>query len=86
MILYLNKHFRCNPIVLVTDLLPKLRELSRADKLRVMQFLVAELAKEEGVTPLENEPVYRVWFPYDAFEAANILGKMLTEHQEGKEA
>ncbi|MGQ4647005.1 hypothetical protein [Lyngbya aestuarii] len=31
----------------VTGLLPTLKNLSRADKLRIMQFLVFELAKEE---------------------------------------
>ena len=32
----------------LTELLPTLRELNRSDKLRVMQFLVSELAKEEN--------------------------------------
>ena len=31
----------------LTDLLPVVRELSRADKLRVLQLLVLEPAKEE---------------------------------------
>ncbi|BAZ22293.1 hypothetical protein NIES4073_31750 [Kalymmatonema gypsitolerans NIES-4073] len=34
------------------DLLSVLRALPRADKLRLMQFLVSELAQEEGVTPI----------------------------------
>ena len=33
----------------VAELLPALRELSRADKLRVMQFLVQDLAQEEAL-------------------------------------
>ncbi|WP_339363016.1 hypothetical protein [Aliterella atlantica] len=32
------------------DLFPRLRELPRAEKLKVMQFLIAELAKEEEPT------------------------------------
>lgn len=31
----------------VMELLPQLRQLSRADKLYVMQFLVSELAQEQ---------------------------------------
>ena len=31
----------------LTELFPTLRKLPRADKLKVMQFLIAELAQEE---------------------------------------
>ncbi len=58
------------------ELLPTLRELSRADKLRAMQFLVLELAREEGAS-LSAEAEYPIWTPYNAFEAADTLKKML---------
>lgn len=67
--------------MLVTDLLPILRGLSRADKLRLMQFLVAELAKEEGVTPLEKDVNFSSVTLYNSFEAAHQLAKLLEEHQ-----
>ena len=35
----------------ITELLPQLRKLNRADKLYVMQFLVSELAQEETDLP-----------------------------------
>lgn len=54
------------------ELLPSLKELSRADKLRAMQFLVFELAKEEDVL-LKPEMSYPVWSPHESFEAANVL-------------
>jgi hypothetical protein len=38
----------------VTELLPTLQKLSRADKLQVMQFLISELAREENEAPLED--------------------------------
>ena len=63
------------------ELLPELRSLSRADRLRVVQFLVTELAHEEGVALLEPEKAYPVWTPYDAFEAATTLYQAL--RQEG---
>lgn len=56
----------------IDQLLPALRDLSRTDKLRTMQFLIAELAKEEGalLNPAESYPV---WSPHNSFEAANAL-------------
>ncbi|MEW6212781.1 MAG: hypothetical protein AB1631_30930 [Acidobacteriota bacterium] len=56
----------------VAELLPALKELPRADKLRVMQFLLSELAREEGDL-LEAGAEYPVWSPYDSFEAASTL-------------
>ena len=44
----------------VLDLLPTLRNLSRADKLKVMQFLIAELAREEEPA-LQQGATYSVW-------------------------
>jgi hypothetical protein len=72
--------------MIVTDLLPMLQSLSRAEKLRIMQFLVSELAKEENVTPLENGTVYRVWSPYGSHEAAHKLAQLLEEPQETENA
>jgi hypothetical protein len=61
------------PIIMaLTELLPVLRQLSRGDKWRAMQFLVSELAKDEEVL-LASEPAYPVWSPYDAFDAAESL-------------
>lgn len=55
-----------------TELLPSLKELSRADKLRAMQFLVFELAREEDAL-FKPGVSYPVWSPYESFEAANVL-------------
>lgn len=65
----------------LTELLPELQALPRADKLRLMQFLVSELAKEEGVTLLETDKTYPVWTPYNAFEAADVLLKALEKEK-----
>ncbi len=56
----------------LTELLPTLQILPRADKWRVVEFLVLELAKEEG-TSLKAGAEYPVWSPYDSFEAASAL-------------
>lgn len=54
------------------ELLPTLKELDRADKLRAMQFLVIEPTREEGVL-LDAGATYPVWSPFKAFDAANAL-------------
>jgi hypothetical protein len=58
------------------DVLPALRRLDRADKLRAMQFLIGELSREEGIL-LEAGAEYPVWSPYEAFEAAEVLRQVL---------
>jgi hypothetical protein len=65
----------------VTELLPTLRELSRADKLRVMHFLVEELARAEDAL-LTPGASYPVWSPYDAHEAAKTLLGVLAGAEE----
>ena len=67
--------------MLVTELLPKVQALPRADKLRLMQFLVFELAREEGITLLQPGQDYPIWTPYNAFDAATTLLNALEEEQ-----
>jgi hypothetical protein len=66
---------------MITELLPKIQALPRADKLRLMQFLVSELAREEGITLLQPNEDYPIWTPYDAFDAATTLLDALKEEQ-----
>ena len=62
------------------ELLPALRQLNRADKLKVMQFLVAELAREEEPT-LEPGATYSVLSPLNSHEAAHKLAQLLDSEQ-----
>ncbi|MCB9109074.1 MAG: hypothetical protein H6633_33240 [Anaerolineales bacterium] len=57
----------------IKELLPELRDLPRADKIRLIQFLAAELAKEEGLSLLQVEETYAVWPSFDGCEPANAL-------------
>ena len=52
----------------LTQLFPEIRMLARADKLRLMQFLVIELAQEAGI-------------PLLSADAADTLLQMLQTHQ-----
>lgn len=60
----------------VVELFPTLRNLPRADKLKVMQFLIAELAKEEEPT-LQPGATYLLWSPLDSHGAAHKLAQLL---------
>ena len=67
--------------MLATELLPQVQALPRADKLRLMQFLVFEFAREEGITLLQPDKDYPIWTPYNAFDAATTLLSVLHEEQ-----
>ena len=69
----------------VAELLPTLRDLTRADKLKVMQFLVTELAREEEPT-LTAGATYPVWSPLNSHEAARKLGQLLESEQTSSNA
>jgi hypothetical protein len=64
----------------LVDLFPTLRSLPRADKLKVMQFLIAELAREEEPT-LQQGATYSVWSPLNSHEAAHQLAQLLESQQ-----
>lgn len=58
------------------DLFPMLKSLSRSDKLKVMQFLIAELAREEEPT-LQVGATYSLWSPLNSHEASHKLSQLL---------
>jgi hypothetical protein len=59
-----------------SELVSTLRELSRSDKLYIMQLLISELAQQE-TDLIKPEQSYPVWSPYDAVEAADVMLKVL---------
>lgn len=64
-----------------SELIAELQNLSRADKLRIVQILVNALAVEEE-TLLVSGGQYEIWSPYDSASAAEALQKMLEEEQQ----
>jgi hypothetical protein len=71
----------------LTELMSQVQELSKIDKLRLMQFLATELVKEEDATNFfVADREYPVWSPYNCSEAANVLMNLLaTKQQEQKQ-
>ncbi|YAF97963.1 MAG: hypothetical protein AB3A66_10065 [Nodularia sp. CChRGM 3473] len=67
----------------LAELMSKIQELSKIDKLRLMQFLATELVKEEDANFFVANQDYPVWSPYNCSEAANVLMNLLeTKRQE----
>jgi hypothetical protein len=62
------------------DLFPTLRSMPRADKLKVMQSLIAELARDEEPT-LESGAAYFLWSPLNSHEAAHKPSQLLESDQ-----
>ncbi len=70
----------------MTQLMPELRKLKRSEKLFILQFLVSELAQEESDL-IQPGVAYPVWSPYDAFDAAATMLRVLHESEaEGYDA
>jgi len=65
----------------LAELLPNVQLLPRADKLRLMQLLVVDLAQEEGIPLLTSGAEYPLWTPLAAFDAAETIRKMLEDHK-----
>jgi len=65
----------------IEALIPSLRELSRADKLRAIQFLAAELEEDEELL-LKAGVEYAIWSPYDSAGAAKVMLEVLEEYKQ----
>ena len=61
-------------------LFPTLKNLPRAEKLKVIQFLIAELAREDE-SILQAGATYSLWSPFNSHEAAHKLGELLASDQ-----
>jgi hypothetical protein len=65
----------------LVEMLPEVQALSRADKLRLIQFLAQDLAQGEEFAGLQAGQSYPVWSPHDAFGAAGALLRALEDER-----
>jgi hypothetical protein len=72
-------------IMTTVELFPTLKNLPRADKLKVMQFLITELAREEEPT-LQPGATYTLLSPLDSHEAVHQLAQLLEAEQISQDA
>ncbi len=66
----------------LSELLPALHQLPRADKFRVVQFLTTELAQDES--GLQPGAEYPIWSPFEAHDATATLSAYLREQTGNK--
>ena len=57
----------------LSELLPSLQSLSRAEKLQVMRFLVSDLGEGDQGPTINADLDYPIWSPINASDAASIL-------------
>lgn len=60
----------------LAEVLPEVLALSRADRLRLSQLVAEGLANEESMG-LRPGMEFEVWSPFEAFEAAQTLQRVL---------
>jgi hypothetical protein len=65
----------------LNDLIPELQSLPRTDKLRVIQMMAAEVAREEDAGLPKAGQAYPIWSPFDAFEGAATLMRALEQEK-----
>jgi hypothetical protein len=63
------------------ELMPALQDLPREEKLHVIQALVADLTRQHGIELLQNDGVYPIWTPLEAYDAARSLLDLLEKDQ-----
>jgi len=70
----------------VMEMFPAVKDLPRADKLRLMQFIAQELVdEEEAILELKAGVVYPLWTPQDIpNSAAETLAAYLASTEDSK--
>lgn len=66
----------------LNELMPSLHALPRADKLRLIQLLAADVASEDGIAVGDLNAQYPVWSPHEAFDGAATLLRVLEQEED----
>ena len=70
--------------ITLTGILPAIRQLPPADKLRLIRILAEELENKGKMFPLEPGKTYSLPTPYNTFGAAEILVNALEASEVGE--
>ncbi|MBL8888875.1 MAG: hypothetical protein JNL67_02780 [Planctomycetaceae bacterium] len=60
-----------------SDILPTIQALPRSQKLHLIRMLAADIAREEGLAQDISGATVPIWSPYDSYEGAEVLMRML---------
>lgn len=63
----------------LSEVLPTIQSLPRADKLRLIQLLAADVARDDGIVLDIADETIPIWSPYDSFQGADTLLRMLDD-------
>jgi hypothetical protein len=66
----------------LSELLPTIQSLPRSDKLRLIQLLAADIAREEGIAQDMASKTFPFGSPCDSFQGAATLLEVLGEDEE----
>ena len=64
----------------IAEVLPALGALNHKDKIRAIQFLANEVAREEEIF-FEEGKNYEIWSPHDSYDAAAQLQRLIDERE-----
>ena len=65
----------------LSELLPTVRSLPRADKLRLIQLLAADVARVDGIALDVADRTIPIWSPHDSLQGAATLLRVLEEDE-----
>ncbi|NKC13178.1 MAG: hypothetical protein GKR94_13545 [Gammaproteobacteria bacterium] len=63
------------------EMLPTIQSLPRIDKLRLIQLLAADVARDDGITLDVADKTMPIWSPHDSFQGAATLLRVLDEDE-----
>ncbi len=63
----------------LSELPPTIQSLPRADKLRLIQLLAADVARDEGIALDMANKTIPIWSPHDSFQGAATLLQLLDD-------
>ena len=65
----------------LSEMLPTIQSLPRADKLRLIQLLAADVARDDGIVLDVADKTVPIWAPHDSFEGAATLLRVLDDER-----
>lgn len=68
-------------IVSITQLLPTVQAMPRAEKIQLIQWIATQLAQDEGVVALSPDVKYALLSPSESHEAASVLSAFLEQEK-----
>ncbi len=63
----------------LSEILPAIQLLPRVDKLRLIQLLAADVARDDGIALDVADKTIPIWSPHDSFQGAATLLRVLGE-------